>query len=249
MISFSVGITIVGEENIEKGGEIMKFKLFIVALALIISANTIQALPFKADAKTRRIPAGTRLKLELIDPITTNGGQEGDYFSAMLLEDQKSQDAVILPAGSVVRGSVNKIVPVKRLSRGAVLYIDFDHVVTPNGRQLPIAMGVCNRVDLTLDGGIFGSKGYGEAIKLNWAQSVDMTKKATQFGKNAGENAFTGASYLTTPVCAIGGAFGGGAFFLGDSFVDLFRKGKNVILNQGAIIDVMLTYPIDVPVS
>jgi len=227
----------------------MKFKLFIVALALIISANLIYALPFKADAKTKRIPAGTKLKLELIDPITTNGGQEGDYFSAMLLEDQKAQDSVILPAGSVIRGSVNKIVPVKRLSRGAVLYIDFDHVVTPNGRQLPIAMGICNRVDLTMDGGIFGSKGYGEAVKKSWAQSVDITKKATQFGVNAGSNAFTGAIYLTAPICAVGGAFGGGAYFVGDSVADLFRKGKNVILNQGAIIDVMLTYPIDVPVN
>jgi hypothetical protein len=227
----------------------MKFKLFILALSLMISANTLWALPFKADAKTKRIPAGTKLRLELIDPLTTNSGQEGDYFSAMLLEDQKSQESVILPAGSVVRGSVNKIVPIKRLSKGAVLYIDFDHVVTPNGRQLPMAMGICNRADLTIDGGIFGSRGYGEAIKQNWVQTVDITKKATQFGVKAGENSFNGAIYLTAPICAVGGAFGGGAFFVGDSVADLFRKGKNVILNQGTILDVMLTYPIDVPVN
>jgi len=227
----------------------MKFKLLILALSLIISANTIWALPFKADAKTKRIPAGTKLKLELIDPITTNGGQEGDYFSAMLLEDQKSQEGVILPAGSVVRGSVNKIVPIKRLSRGAILYIDFDHVVTPNGRQLPIAMGVCNRADITLDGGIYGSKGYIEAVKQSWVNAVNITKKATQFGIDTGENAFEGATYLTTPICAIGGAFGGGVYFVGDSVADLFRKGKNVVLNQGTVLDVMLTYPIDVPVN
>lgn len=227
----------------------MRIKLLTIVLSIVISANAALALPFKADAKTRRIPAGTKLKLELIDPITTNGGQEGDYFSAMLLEDQKNQNNVILPAGSVVRGSVNKIVPVKRLSRGAVLYIDFDHVVTPNGRQLPIAMGVCNRADITLDGGIYGSKGYGEAIKQNWVNTVNITKKATQFGINAGEDAFTGANYLTTPICALGGAFGGGAYFVGDSIADMFRKGKNVTLNQGTIIDVMLTYPIDVPIN
>lgn len=227
----------------------MKLKLFIVALSLIISASTVFAVPFKADAKTKRIPAGTKLKLELIDPINTSGGQEGDYFSAMLLEDQKSKEGVILPAGSVVRGSVNKIVPVRRLSRGAVLYVDFDHVVTPNGRQLPIVMGICNRVDLTLDGGIFGSKGYGEAVKKNWTETVNITKKATQFGVDAGENAFSGAVYLTAPICAVGGAFGGGAYFVGDSVADLFRKGKDVILNQGTVLDVMLTYPIDVPVN
>lgn len=149
-----------------------------------------------------------------MDPITTKGAQEGDYFNAMLLEDQKSQANIILPAGSVVRGSVNKIVPSKRLSRGAVLYLDFDHIVTPNGRQLPLSMSVYNRADITLDGGIFGSRGYGEAIQKNWAKTVDITKTATQFGMDAGENAFTGATYITTPICAVGGAFGGGAYFL-----------------------------------
>lgn len=227
----------------------MKFKLLILALSLVILSNASFALPFRADAKTKRIPAGTRLKLELIDPITTNGGEEGDYFSAMLLEDQKSQANIILPAGSVVRGSVNKIVPNKRLSRGAVLYLDFDHVVTPNGRQLPLSMSVCNRADITLDGGIYGSKGYGEALKKNWVESVAITKNATKFGYDAGEDAFVGAVYITTPLCAIGGAFGGGAYLVGDSVADLFRKGKHVILDQGAVLDVMLTYPIDVPVN
>lgn len=166
----------------------MKLKLLAIILSLFVWANATYALPFKADAKTKRIPAGTRLRLELIDPITTNGGQEGDYFSAMLLDDQKSQTSLILPAGSVVRGSVNKIIPTRRLSRGAVLYVDFDHVVTPNGRQLPLTMSVCNRVDLTLDGGIYGSKGYGEALQKNWVKTVEITKNATQFGVDAGEN-------------------------------------------------------------
>lgn len=226
----------------------MKIRLLILALAIAFFANTVNALPFRADAKTRRIPAGTKLKLELIDPITTNGGQEGDYFSAVLLEDQKSQANIILPAGSVVRGSVNKIVPTKRLSRGAILYVDFDHIVTPTGRQLPLQMSVCNRIDLTLDGGIYGSKGYGEALQKNWAKTVDITKSATKFGIDAGD-AFTGAQYIAVPVCAVGGAFGGGAYLLGDSFIDLFRKGSNVILNQGTVLDVVLTYPIDVPVN
>lgn len=227
----------------------MKFKLITLLLSLVIFVNAGYALPFRADAKTKRIPAGTKLRIQLIDPITTTAGQEGDYFSAMLLDDQKAQTSLVLPAGSVIRGSVNKIVPTKRLSRGAILYVDFDHVVTPNGRQLPLAMSVCNRIDLTLDGGIYGSKGYGEALQKNWVKTVEITKTATQFGVDAGENAFVGAQYLTVPVCAVGGAFGGGAYLVGDSIVDLFRKGSQVVLNQGTILDVMLTYPIDVPVN
>lgn len=232
------------------GGEkIMKKKFFIFLMTVIFSTNFAYSAPFKADAKTRRIPAGTKLKLELMDPLYTQIGRQGDSFNAILLEDQKYQTNVILPAGSVVRGSVSKIVPTRMLSRGAVLYLDFDHVVTPNGRQLPLTMGVCNRAKLTDDGGIYETKGYGEALQNNWKKTVEITQKSTQFGLDIGEDSFTGAVFITAPVCAIGGAMGGGAYLFGDSIIDLFRKGQNVQFNKGAILDVMLTQPIDVPVN
>lgn len=227
----------------------MKFKLLTLILAVIVFSNVALALPFRATANTRRIPAGTKLKIQLIDPVNTVAGNQGDYFSAMLLEDQTSGTNIILPAGSVIRGSISKIKPVRRLSRGAVLYLDFDHVVTPTGRQLPLTMSVYNRVDLTDDGGIYGSKGYWDAVKKNWVRTVEIAQNATQYGKDLGEDAFTGAVYITTPICAFGGGIGGGAYFVGDSIVDLFRKGEDVILNQGTVLDVMLSYPIDVPIN
>lgn len=227
----------------------MKIKLLILTLAMLVFTNAAISAPYKADARTKRIPAGTKLKLQLIDPINTVTDNEGDSFNAMLLEDQKSDASIILPAGSVIRGCVRKVVPVRRLSRGAILYLDFDHVVTPNGRQLPLTMSMYNRADLNLEGGIYGSKGYGEALQKNWVRTVEITKNSTQFGLDLGEDSFTGAKYITTPICAAGGAFGGAAYFFGDSIIDLFRKGQDVMLNRGTVLDVMLSYPIDVPVN
>lgn len=228
----------------------MKFKLLITFLSIITLASTVFAAPLKGDAQTRRIPAGTKLKLQLIDPISTQSGADGDYFSAMLMEDQKSATGVILPAGSIVRGSVNKIVKSKRFSRGAVLYIDFDHVVTPNGRQLPISLAVTNRANITYDGGLYATKGYGEAIKTNFNKSIEITKVSTRFGVDIGEKILGGAPLvLTVPLCSIGGAIGGGAYFFGDSTFDMFKKGQSVILNQGQQIDVVLVNAIDVPVN
>lgn len=226
----------------------MKIKLLLITLVIMFLANTAIAAPFKADARTKRIPAGTKLKLQLIDPVNTVAQYEGTPFNAMLMEDQTSDSSVILPAGSVVRGYVKKIVPTKCFSRGAILYLDFDHVVTPNGRQLPLTLAITNRKDLTIDGGIYGSKGYGEALKNNWSKTVEITQNATQFGMDSGD-AFTGAVFITAPICAVGGAFGGGAYFIGDSILDMFRKGNDVILNQGTIIEVTLSYPIDVSVN
>lgn len=236
--------------TLETGEKIMKFKLLITFLSIITLATSVIAAPLKGDAQTRRIPAGTKLKLQLIDPVSTQSGSEGDYFSAMLMEDQKSPTGVILPAGSIVRGSINKITKNRMLSRGAVLYIDFDHVVTPNGRQLPISLSVANRTNITYDGGLYESKGYGEAIKDNFNKSIDITKVSTRFGVDVGEKTLGGAPMvITVPLCSLGGAIGGGAYFFGDSTIDLFRKGKNVILDQGQEIYVILTNAIDVPVN
>lgn len=227
----------------------MKIKIFILTLAIMFFSNTVNAAPFKADAKTKRIPAGTKLKIQLMNSVNTIAKTPGDSFNAMLMEDQTSGNNVVLPAGSIVRGCISKITPVRRLSRGAIIYLDFDHVVTPSGRQLPLTLSIYNRANLTDDGGIYGSKGYGEALKKNWKETVEITKNAAQFGSDIGDEAFTGANYITTPVCAVGGAFGGGAYFVGESVIDLFRKGDDVILNQGTVLDVILTNPIDVPLN
>ncbi len=227
----------------------MKIKILILLLSVAFGFNSVFAAPFKADAKTKRIPAGTKLKVELMEALYTQIGNQGDAFNAMLLEDQKSPTGVVLPAGSIIRGSIGKITPKRMLSRGAVLYMDFDHVVTPNGRQLPLSMGVCNRAKITDDGGLYETKGYGEALQKNWQKTVEIAQNTTQFGIDAGESSFNGAVFITAPVCAIGGAMGGGAYLIGDSLVDLFRKGLDVQLNKGTVLDVMLTQPIDVPVN
>ena len=112
----------------------MKIKIISLIFALLIFAGTVFAGPFNANAKTRRIPSGTKFTLELLTPVTTVSGRAGGEFSAIISGDQSVGDDVILPSGSLVRGRISKIIPPERMSKGAVLYLDFDHVVTPNGR-------------------------------------------------------------------------------------------------------------------
>ena len=215
---------------------------------LTLTMNISFALPYKANAKTARIPAGTRLNLELLQTVDTHACQEGDSFNLMLLADQKVDGNVVLPAGSVIRGSVQNIKMARRLSRGAVLYLDFDHVVTPTGRQIPISLSVYGLTTVTYDGGIYKTLGYGQALKDNWTKTCDITKVATNYGRRA-ENVLPGLQYVTTPLCALGGALGGAGYLVGDSIIDLFRKGDEVILDKGSTLEVILAQPIDVPIS
>ena len=225
-----------------------KFNIFILTLlSLCLTTNLVLSAPLKADAKTKRIPAGTNFQLEFLQPVSTYSGSMGDSFVATLLNEQTSGSSVILPAGTVVRGSIGDVKTAKRFSRGAKLYLDFDHVVTPSGRQIPLDMAVAQFDNIYYDGGLYKNLGYGEAVKANYEKAAEITVKSTEYGKKAGESA-PGIQYLTTPLCAIGGFFGGVGYFIGDSIADMFRKGQDVYINTGDVMSVKLINPIDIPV-
>ena len=222
-----------------------KFLVFTISFLFLV--NTVYAGTFNANAKTKRIPAGTIFQIEFLQPVNTYSGGIGDSFSATIKNDQSSGTSVILPAGTVVRGSISDIKTSKRFSRGAKLYLDFDHVVTPTGRQIPLDMSVCQYDNIFYDGGLYKSLGYGEAVKANYEKGVEITKKSTHYGLKAGDSA-PGIQYLTAPICAAGGFIGGVGYFVGDSIADMVRKGKEVYINEGDTIAVKLLNPIDIPV-
>lgn len=224
-----------------------KRTILIFLLVIGFSMSTVWAGPFKAAANTKRIPEGTKFQLEFLQDVDTYAGGIGDSFSAMLKNEQTSGSGVILPAGSIIRGSIGDLKTSKRLSRGAKLYLDFDHVVTPSGRQIPLDMAVCKFDKIYFDGGLYKNLGYGEAVKENYDKAVDITVKSVNYGLDIGEDRY-GLQYLTTPICAIGGFIGSVGYFIGDSIADIFRKGKEVKISTGDVIEVQLLNPIDVPV-
>ena len=222
-------------------------KLLTILIAMFIVSNTAFAGAFKADARTKRIPAGTVFKLEFLQPVSTFSGCEGDSFVATMKNELSTGTNVILPSGSVVRGSVAQVNTAKRFSRGAKLYLDFDHIVTPNGRQIPLDLAVCQFENIYYDGSLYKNLGYGEAVQKNYERAVEITKNSTNYGLKAGESA-PGIQYLATPFCAVGGFIGGVGYWVGDSVADMFRKGQDVYINKGDILTVKLLNPIDVPV-
>lgn len=223
----------------------MKNKILALVLAMLFTTQITLAAPFSANAKTKRIPAGTEMSLKVITPVDTSVNTQGNTFNAMLITDQKEDEDVILPMGSIVRGEVRGIMPAKRLSKGAILYLEFDHVVTPNGRQIPMSLNVVGRTDMTPDGGITTTRGYFDAWKQTCSKSAQITKNAVEWGDSVTDNGFR---YVLIPVGAIGGAIGTAGYFVYDSIADLIRKGKNVRINKDEILNVILVEPVDVPV-
>lgn len=221
--------------------------LFAFLLFIVFYAQTSFAYHIKADAQTKRIPAGTKLQLEAASTVTTETLHKGDMFSAYLTQDIYTDGSVVLPKGTIVRGNTANVIRKKRLSKSAVLYLNFDHVVAPNGKQLPIRAGISSNLKLTDDGGI-GGGGYKEAFLEGADESGNIIKKSVNWGVNSGEELFKGGKYLVTPFAAIGGTVAGGGYLAYDSVANLFRKGKTTVITKGQKFGIMLLEPLDVPI-
>lgn len=218
-----------------------------LALFAALSIQIADAYQIKADAQTKKVPMGTKLELEAANTITTETLNAGDMFSAYLTKDIIKDGDVVLPRGTIIRGNSAKVTKPKMLSRSAVLYLNFDHIVAPNGKQIPLRAGISSALKLTQDGGIDGGGGYGEALVENLDKSGDIIKKSASWGVKSGEELFTGGKYLVTPIAAVGGTIAGVGYLVGDSVMDLFRKGKNVIILKGQRFEILLLDSIDVP--
>ena len=162
-----------------------KFRILGIIFTMLLAAQVTMAAPFNAKAKTKRIPAGTEFQLKMLNGLDSSVNTSGNSFSAMLLTDQ--------------RGDIQGIVQPKRMSKGAILYLNFDHVVTPNGRQLPLTLNVVGRSDMTYDGGLTTTKGYADAWKQTCTKSGRITKNAISWGEDVAND--SGWTYVTVPVC------------------------------------------------
>ena len=229
----------------------MKKYLWLFVAIFCILAFSSKALAYKitTDVKTKRIPAGIKLELAMANDIYSDNVTAGDMFSAYLTRDVRTQTTMILPKGTIVRGSVANVLSQRMLSRSAILYLKFDHVVAPNGSQIPIVAGIADKYTLDNQGGIKAEGSYKEAVGENWSKSGAIIKKATKWGITSGEDLFKGGRFLVTPFSATGGAIAGTGYFIGTSVADLFHKGNQVVIKKGEVFNILVLEPLDVPVS
>lgn len=222
-----------------------------------------------ADIQSQRIPAGTSMKIRLDSPVNTHNSIKGDQFSATLIEDVKVANSLILPSGTMIRGKVGNVRDHRLMKRSGELTLNFDHLVTPVGRQVPVNARLINYKNINKLGAI-SSGGYVEVLGKNLNLGVDVTSHIASYGlkesisliKSCGNRNNTGRSctpgwaaltmvpaVLITPVAAAGGIVAGGTVTAGKSFVDLFRKGETIKLNPGDVFEISLNEALDIPVN
>lgn len=235
----------------------MKFDIKIVILSILVLflfcfnvlAQTVPSkTAFNADVKSKRIAAGTIIEVRFLDSVSSLTSCPGNSFNACLEEDIRLNKKTALPAGTLMRGTISSVKKSKRLKIPASLYLDFDHLVTPDGRQLDVSLRLTD-IKLTKDGmGISGGGSYRLSICDNFNDSVDFVRNSVDWGNEIGDKTLNGyPKIITTPIAATGGFVASTLLFTGKTFADLFRKGNEVVIPQNQILRGKLTEPIDLP--
>jgi hypothetical protein len=165
------------------------------------------------------VPAGTLLSLELRSTHSSKTSQAGDRTLAVLLEDVRVEEQVVIPAGSELYGSVLAAVPSGRVKGKARLAIVFDKAQI-DGQQRGIESAP---IDVTAD---------------------DSKKRdAAIIGGGAGAGAIVGGIAKGKKGAAIGAAIGG----IAGTGAVLGTTGKEVEFAAGSHLKIQLSSALRLP--
>lgn len=174
------------------------------------------------------------VKMTVSQTLSSGYTLEGDEFFAEITEDVKSDKGIVVPAGTIVHGTVGKIVEPKNMGRNGYVALSFDYIVTPDGREIPIqgelttkdpkakgiAKGVAQGTGYTLLGGVVG--GF-TALNLLGIEA-----------------AIASQGYTIAGGAAVGGVIG--------LTYAMVRKGKGVLIKQGDELKIKIVSQTELPV-
>lgn len=99
--------------------------------ALPNRATTLKRRDRTRTATERMLPDGTMLRVRLLSALSTKTNQEGDRFTAQIIEPREYE-------GATVEGYIARLERSGRLTGHTEMVLDFDTVTLRNGRSSPL---------------------------------------------------------------------------------------------------------------
>ena len=181
----------------------------------------------------KKIDEKQDIELTVDKVIDTNFSIEGDEFFAKVTNDV-GKNGVVLPKGTIAHGIIYQTKEAKRLGRNGTITLNFDYLITPDGRKIPIEGGMSTKLNPV--------KEFGKIV----ATDVGYTAVGGLAGGWYALNLFgIEAAIASQGYTIAGGAAVGGTIGLAMS---LWRKGKNVLITPGDKITIKLKSSLTLPV-
>ena len=176
------------QNQIHEPGKMHKLKRIVLAQLPVhpqyidagtsFNADLLQPLDFGTEAvKLERLteigsppPNGSVVHARLVTALSSSTAKQGDMVEALITEPLVVSDHLILPEGSVIKGSVLQAQPARRMGRNGQLRILFHEVAPPNGIE--------QKVETTLEGVAVAK---GEHLKLDNEGGAQVTTPRTRY--------------------------------------------------------------------
>lgn len=175
-------------KQIHEPGKVHRLKRLAVAqlpvhpqyidLGTSFNANLQQPLDFGTESVQPELltsigappPTGSVVHARLVTPLNSSTSKKGAVVEALITEPLVASHHLILPEGSIIRGSVMQVQPARRLARNGQLRILFREVAPPDG--------IAQKVQTSLEGVAVGKN---EHLKLDAEGGAQVTTPRTRY--------------------------------------------------------------------
>jgi len=178
---------------------------------------------------------GTRISLQLNDHLSTKLNDEGDTFTATVTAPVYLKDRLVIPKGSIISGSISRILRPGRFNGKAVMNLLF-HSIRLQGSAVPLPI-VASLTRLDRDGNA-GVRDEG-GIAAEDSKGRDVAKVAVPTLTGAGIGAIVNGGRGAAIGAGIGAAVGLASVLAG--------RGKDLELRRGSAMEIALDRPLAIP--
>jgi len=176
------------------------------------------------------VPAGTVMPVTLTSRISTKNARDGDGIYGKTVFPITVNNKIVIPEGSFVRGKVTEIRRPGRMKGKGELTLNFQTLVLPGGITVPIYTSL---------GGVGGAgERKGEA-------TVQGDSSKGEDAKTVGTTAAQGALIGVIADRGRGAAVGGGVGAAAGTAAVLLTRGKDLVLEPGTTIEIVLDRPVE----
>lgn len=204
------------------------------ALAAVVLMGALMVPPLAAAAAEIILPEGTRITLQLNDTLSTRFNAEGDAFTAVVTAPVYLEARMIIPKGSVVNGSISRIIRPGRLKGKAILDLMFQSIKIPGRRQMTIVATLVG-VDPEANAEV---RSEGRVVAEGSAGS-DVRKVLVPSLAGAGIGTATGGGKGAGIGAGVGAAIGLASIFT--------SRGKDLEIHRGSTLDIQLDRSLAIP--
>lgn len=224
-------------------------KQFLVRICLIALLLGTTAQPARPQGAGLVIPEGTEIQLSLAEPLSSKLNEVGDEVFATVRRDVFVDGQRVLRRGAEVVGRVTLVQAARRPLKGGKMHVTFDRVRF-DGQEYRLSAIIRSASDFARDekistnseGTLKQGAGGGDVLRnVGTAAGIGMIGVTIAILSSTSDRSFGGVGLSR------GGAVTGAAV-LGGSVVAgvLLTRGKEVRLDQGAIIRLRLERPLNV---